>query len=376
MKIAYISAAEIPSIKANSIQVMKVCQALVQNGHSVQLFAPGIGDLEMSDVKQHYGIHEDFKITKIPFLKFLRKVDYSIRSMGAARKIGSELVITRILWVARLAQLWNIPVILELHELPAGRFAPWVFKQVVFSNRKCLLIFITHALKSQTVAGFGKFPDGLHTFVAPDGVDLERYEKLPGSSTARRSIGLADGLTAAYSGGFYEGRGIESVLNLAGSFPGVHFLLIGGTNQQVGFWKQRAQQAGLNNVTFTGFIPNERLPFYQAAADILLMPYAQRVAGSSGGDIASVSSPMKMFDYMASGRIILSSDLPVLREVLDETNAIFYKTGNEQDLVSCFQKVIGNIEKYKQLGNKAKEDVKQYAWRNRMVKIMEAYLSI
>ena len=55
-----------------------------------------------------------------------------------------------------------------------------------------------------------------------------------------------------------------------------------------------------------------------------MMPYGKMVAGSSGGNIAEVSSPMKMFEYMASGRVILTSDIPVLREVLNENNAVFY----------------------------------------------------
>jgi glycosyltransferase involved in cell wall biosynthesis len=54
------------------------------------------------------------------------------------------------------------------------------------------------------------------------------------------------------------------------------------------------------------------------------MPYKSKVAGNSGGDIAQVTSPMKLFEYLACGRAILTSDLPVLREVLSENNAAFY----------------------------------------------------
>jgi hypothetical protein len=53
------------------------------------------------------------------------------------------------------------------------------------------------------------------------------------------------------------------------------------------------------------------------------MPYERSVAVSGGGDTADVCSPMKMFDYMAAGRAIISSDLPVLQEVLNEQNAVF-----------------------------------------------------
>ena len=49
------------------------------------------------------------------------------------------------------------------------------------------------------------------------------------------------------------------------------------------------------------------------------MPYPRSIFGSSGSaDSAAVASPMKMFEYMAVERAIITSDLPVIREVLNE----------------------------------------------------------
>lgn len=61
----------------------------------------------------------------------------------------------------------------------------------------------------------------------------------------------------------------------------------------------------------------------QAASDVLLMPYSRSISASSGQDIAEAINPMKMFEYMASGRAIVSADIPSIREVLNEANAIF-----------------------------------------------------
>jgi glycosyltransferase involved in cell wall biosynthesis len=92
---------------------------------------------------------------------------------------------------------------------------------------------------------------------------------------------------------------------------------------EVEAWRRRARERSLTNVLFTGFVPNEIIPLYQAAAEVLLMPYQLSVATSGGGNTAEVCSPMKMFEYMAAGRAILSSNLPVLREVLDDSMAVF-----------------------------------------------------
>ena len=45
------------------------------------------------------------------------------------------------------------------------------------------------------------------------------------------------------------------------------------------------------NITLTGFVRNEQLPMYQAAADILLMPYERVITGSSGGNSSSLRQP-------------------------------------------------------------------------------------
>ena len=51
--------------------------------------------------------------------------------------------------------------------------------------------------------------------------------------------------------------------------------------------------------------------------DVLLMPYQQSVSiGVAGHDTARWMSPIKMFEYLGTGVPIISSDLPVLREVL------------------------------------------------------------
>ena len=128
----------------------------------------------------------------------------------------------------------------------------------------------------------------------------------------------------------------------------------------------------MTNIQLTGFVDNQRLPFYQMAAEILLMPYGKTISGSSGGNIADVSSPMKMFEYMASGRVILTSDLPVLREVLNENNAVFYQSGNFHDLKMKFTDLINNETKRNQIAAQAFKDVRAFSWQERMQKIMSA----
>ena len=60
--------------------------------------------------------------------------------------------------------------------------------------------------------------------------------------------------------------------------------------------------------------------------DILVIPYTNKI--KSAGEVDNISkytSPLKLFDYLAVGKVIISSDLKVLREVLNTKNAIFIK---------------------------------------------------
>jgi glycosyltransferase involved in cell wall biosynthesis len=129
----------------------------------------------------------------------------------------------------------------------------------------------------------------------------------------------------------------------------------------------------LANVLFTGFVPNERIPLYQSAADVLLMPYQRTVATSSGGNTAEICSPMKMFEYMAAGRAILSSDLPVLREVLDGTMAVFCPLEDAGAWETALGGLLADLPLRQVLGQRARAAVEQYSWVRRAQRVLEGF---
>jgi glycosyltransferase involved in cell wall biosynthesis len=100
------------------------------------------------------------------------------------------------------------------------------------------------------------------------------------------------------------------------------------------------------------------------------MPYQHKVAGSSGGDISRYLSPMKLFEYMACGRPILSSDLPVFREVLNKKNAILLTPNDVNQWVECIELLQSDPEQRTKLAIQAKQDVQQYTWEARAEHIL------
>jgi glycosyltransferase involved in cell wall biosynthesis len=219
----------------------------------------------------------------------------------------------------------------------------------------------------------GEADAGAFTIIAPDGVDLARYENLPTPIEARRILNLfrdETTFTAGYTGHLYPGRGIDLLLNLAENLPQVHFLIVGGEPTDVERLKKEVLEKDLENTRLTGFVPNSRLPLYQAACDVLLMPYQHKVAASSGGDISHYLSPMKLFEYLACERPILCSDLPVLREVLiQETNAILLPPEKPNAWISALDRLCKSPELRLQLAKQARLTANNYTWdaRARMI---------
>jgi glycosyltransferase involved in cell wall biosynthesis len=128
------------------------------------------------------------------------------------------------------------------------------------------------------------------------------------------------------------------------------------------------------NVTMTGFVEHSHIPLYQAAADILLMPYGRSISASSGQDIAETINPMKMFEYMASGRAIVSADLPVIREVLNEKNAVFCEPGNVNGWRFVIESLLADEVHRKALGAQARKDAERYTWTERAGRILNGFV--
>jgi glycosyltransferase involved in cell wall biosynthesis len=367
MRMVCISSSQVPSDTANSIQVMKVCQAFTQLGHDVSLLVPGPQPegLKPAALQQHYGLRRLFNIE---WLSVRTRRIFPWEAVWHARHLGADLLYVWPLQSAALGLLAGMPSLLELHDFPSGRFGPlWLRLFLALPGHKRLLP-ITDALRC-----------ALHlpteqTVIAPDGVDLERYAWLPDPEPARRELGLPAASTVLCTGHLYEGRGADLFLALAEKFPQTSFVWVGGRSADVKTWATRAAAQALTNVTFTGFVPNECIPMYQSAADVLLMPYQQTVATSSGGNTAGICSPMKMFEYMAAGRAILTSDLPVLREVLDETTAVFCPSDNAGAWEYALGGLLANEKRRQALGQCARHAVRKYSWIERANRTLEGLI--
>ena len=391
MKIALVAPSEIPARRANTMQVMKMAQAMVALGHDVRMATPFAAppfsrggqagptlEPDWETLAHHYGLQYRFPIIRLSSRNHFRRYDYGYRSVSWAKSWGADIIYSRLPQAAAISSQLDLPTVLEMHDFPHGSAGPLLFRLFLKGSGRRRLVVITRSLAEDLATRLGAPASPLFTLVAPDGVDLGRYANLPEPKAARNLLRQNENLPietesflAGYTGHLYKGRGVDHMLALASVLPQVTFLLIGGEPEDVSTLREKVANLSLENVILTGFIPNADLPIYQAACDLFLMPYQNEVAASSGGDIARYLSPMKLFEYLACGRAILSSDLPVLREVLNSQNAVLLPPADIQAWAAAIHSLWIDPQARRWLGEQAKIDAGRYTWEGRAVRVLE-----
>jgi glycosyltransferase involved in cell wall biosynthesis len=372
MRIACISTSAVPSRTANSIQLMKVAEAMAGLGHQVRVILPGRRPaVNWLELEKHYALRHRFETLWLACLPPLKRYDFGLLAVAAGSAWRADLLYVWSLQAGALASLLGRPTLVELHDRPSGWMGPKLVAALLAGHGLRRLLLTTHSLQGWLENAYPGARGRPGMMIAPNAVDLERYDGLPAAAEARRALGLPQGFTAGYFGHLYPGRGAEMIIALAQRHPDMQFILGGGEPEAVAYWRSQAQAHNRDNVTMLGHLPLADLAQFQAACDVLLMPYGRKVAGSSGGETSATASPMKAFEYLACGRVILSTDLPVLREVLNEDNAVLLPA---QDL-DAWDRGLAEIRvddrRARRLAQAARRSIEGRSWRDRQLKALE-----
>jgi glycosyltransferase involved in cell wall biosynthesis len=366
MRIAFIATSEVPSRTANSIQVMKVCDAFKTLGHEVKLYLPGTrSKTAWESLQSHYGISSEFSVAWLRSIRLLRRYDFAFKAVRSGRQWRADYFYVWTLQAAAFASQIGYPTILEMHDRPPGRFGPVLFRWYMRGKGAIRLLPITHSLRDWLSGEYQIELSDSFTKIAPMGVDVGRYSSIPEASELRKELDLHGGFTAGYSGHLYPGRGMDILLELARRNSDINFVWIGGEPDSVKMWKRKSTEMSLENLQILGFVENERVPRLQSACDVLLMPYQSSISISSGGDTAKFASPMKAFEYLASGKAIISSDLPVLQEILNESNSILLPPEDVDAWERTLRELMVDNDRREVLGKSARRDASRFTWAER-----------
>lgn len=375
MKTAYISLLDLGSRMAHAMQVMKNAQAWAKASDDFEfltsLSLKNYRKLDWAQVKELYGLSRDFPVKAWPLqdrwrrfrLPGLERIYHRLAAARCAQR-QVELVFTRTYLTPRYTLAQGLPTVVETHSPPDDNPQRQALYQVLDHPLLLAVVTISQDL-ARRYQEYGLPAEKI--LVAPDGVDLDAYSDPLDKEQARRQLGLDPVQpVAAYVGHLYDGRGVEHILSAAQALPGVRFLMVGGHLQDISRWQGVAQEMGLANLTFTGFVANRKVPLHLWAADVLLMPY--------GNACPTVEwmSPLKMFEYMAAGRAIVASDLPAIKEVLTHgSNAWLCAPDSGEALAQAVKTLMDDPNLASDLGVKARDRVERYSWDSRVRSIME-----
>ncbi len=373
MRAIYVANVDLPNRYAHAVQVMKNAQAWSKVCQDFELLTNvrvrNWRGLDLPAIAETYGLSHPFPIVTYPFQSMERSRFHLARTLFyrlAARRCKrrrADLVYTRTYLLPMFTLPLGIPTIVETHSPPERAKDKMLLYGLLGHPRLLALVTISDALACR-YRKFGLPEDKI--LVLPDGVDLDAFEDPLEKDAARWELGLPDGrYTAVYVGHLYEDRGIEEIMRAATLLPEVTFVLVGGHDEDVSRWSSMARGLGLDNLWLLGFVPNRLVPKYLWAADILLMPYSARCK------TAEWMSPLKLFEYMASGRAIVASDLPSLRGILSHgSNAWLCQADDAEALARSIAYLRDRPDLATALGRQAQRDARQYGWDGRVRKIL------
>ena len=351
-----------------------MCQAFVDNGHEVVLLLPHQPDLYEKDVEnvfEYYGVKNVFEIRRLWWLPFKgRGQIFGFLAGSEVWKIRPDIVYGRYLSAIWWAALFGYKVIFEVHT-PAHLLAKSGRNLAMFDNLMGLknflhLVVISDALRD----AIRDRTKGRKIIVAHDGAEIPNQDANEQKPTNLGDFSQSgDNLKIGYVGHLYPGKGGELIVELARRISEIRFHVFGGYKEDI----DRLNQSALDNVLFHGFIPPSKVNSVLSTLDVLLLPPSHEVTPFGGkGDIGKFMSPLKMFEYMAVGKGIIASDLPVLREVLKpEHNCLMAPPDNVGQWEKALVRLMSDSALRERLGNQARRDLQEkYTWEKRAARVL------
>ncbi len=374
INLLYIHNRSLDSSEANLIQVIQMCSAFTNNNCKVELLLPKhssrIFDL-ISFINLRFGIVLNFKIT------FFEKTfnNDKIEKYFGTKKVydlinnsNAEYVFLRDPRFISYVLSCNKKLIFEAHhKLFHNKYFLidyyWKRKLINYqkNNNFKLFISISDNLKSYWISKgiFRKKIISIH-----DGFNDKAYNKMLDKEICRMDLNIPkEKLIVLYAGSLYPDREIENILFLAKKFNNVLFYVIGGPEKYSNFYIKLSKKENINNIYFLGRIAHKLIPKYLFASDILLAIWSNKVT------TIKYCSPLKLFEYMASGKKIVTQNFTTILEVLDEKLAFIADNKSFNDLSKKLEDAISNKESSH--GNLAREKAfKNYTWNIRVKKII------
>ena len=358
-KLIYISEIYLPSSSAHAVHVAKMCEAFAQNKIEVTLICLR-NNLSIKEFKKTYNIKVNLNIISIlkksKSLNFFTRIIYAFRIIKLL-KISKKknFIISRSILSSMILSFIGYKNLLEVHHKTSG------LTSVIFRlfKRLNLLKNITYILINKSLKQHFIGKNDNKYLILDDAVSLKDF------NLKKKEKKYSN--TCVYVGSFYPGKGAEIIYELAKKCQKVNFHLYGDK-------KFLQIKKKLENIKFFNYVRYSKISKILTKYDVALMPYAKKNYGRGNLEISDSISPLKMFEYMASKKIILASNLKAYNHILKHNyNSLLLDPENIDQWSENIKKIFKKKKKYLALRINAFNTVKKYTWYKRSKIILEKF---
>lgn len=372
----------VPSPKGASTHITYVLRGLVAAGYHVHLLTPGDGRLPAEDS------YEGAQVTRVPpngetnFLSRAVAFGQAVRDHLAAappydvvhfRSIWGGLQLVQARALHRYRTLFEVNGLhsIELkYHYPALQSTPLMAKireqELATLGQSDAIICPSDVTRAYLVS-LG-VPRSAAT-VIPNGVNAREFAPTP-LPPADEHIP-----TLLYIGTLADWQGLE-VLLAAVPFVlaecQVQVRIVGrGRSRQRKLLARQIRKLGLEGyVSVEPAVPHHEVPALIAAADVCIAPLALNDRNVTQG-----CCPIKVLEYMASGRPLVASNLPVVRELArEEVDALLFAPGDPADLARQVLRVLRERALAEYLAaNAAVRAQVRFTWHRAQKRLLRVY---
>jgi len=373
----------LPTRQANGIQTVRMSEAFATSGFPVSLYylpQPKIRE----DIATYYNITLPIKFKRLPraILPFrkhfkLKPEWWSLPSFIHAflwsgfvvqhtRRENALFYFVREPMLAWWLGVFDLPTVFEIHhDYDVGGIENPFTKTACQRRSVKLVVAVTEHMQNDLINLFGV--PRHKTLALPNGVDLKRFSNGYTKGLARQRLGLAaDAQVVAYTGQLHMEKGVDVLVHAAALLSNVTVVIVGGEVSDRERLCQLAQALEAHNVMLIDYVSPNEVPVYLKAADVLVMPHSAKVTES-----ARYTCPLKLFEYMAAGVPIVTSQLPAISEVIRHgSNGWLVSADSASALAEGIKHVLQCDKLASDMAQQAAKDAEMYTWERRASAIL------
>jgi glycosyltransferase involved in cell wall biosynthesis len=246
----------------------------------------------------------------------------------------------------------------------------WIARWTAFYNYHSAdaITCVSSVMKNHLVTKYKVKEDKI--WVIPNGANANFAPDIESSHRTREALRLVGHPVIMFVGGFYPWHGLDLLIDsfriVVQKMPEVRLVLVGDGETRPMIQEIVRENSLSDKVIFTGRVPHELVSNYLYFADILVAPYPQM-------ELAIWHSPMKLFEYMSSGKAIVASRSGQIGEIIENgQSGLLVKPGDSTETAEAMLRLLSDSSLRERIGKNAKELVnREYTWEN-YVKRLEA----